>query len=79
MAHSWQDLDSKVRTLESKIDFLMKSISVQQVGKVVDPISGKPSVRQMNLLDVWREVTTSGGLIETEKPIPLIPREEAIS
>lgn len=66
MAHSWQDVDSRVRTLESKLDFLMRSVQVQKVSPIADPITNRPQVRQMNLLDVWREVTISGGLAEVE-------------
>lgn len=63
MPHSWQDVDNRVRTLESKLDFLMRSVSVQQVGQTVG-LDGRPAVRQMNLLEVWREVTNAGGLVD---------------
>lgn len=80
MPHSWQDVDSRVRTLESKVDFLMKSVQVQKVSPIADPVTGRPQVRQMNLLDVWREVTTGGGLVgglavQSPEAIPQVGEE----
>ena len=62
--HSYQDLDVRVSGLESKIDFMMKSVRTKAIkpgkGLLVGP-DGRPTVApediiDLSLLDVYNEL-----------------------
>ena len=54
---SYQDVESRVRTLESKVDFVMQQFKIKRVEGLIDQ-----KVVEKSLLDLWREVQV--GLIE---------------
>lgn len=61
MGYSYQDIESRLRSVESKIDFVMQNFRVtKQTPTQLTSPDGRPVVvqKQMTLLDVWREVQT---------------------
>lgn len=62
---SYQDIEQRLRTVESKLDFIMKQFKVtkQELSATVDA-SGRPAVKTttMDLLQVYHE--TRNGSVE---------------
>lgn len=52
---SYQDVESRLRSVEDKIDFTMKAFAVQRKTKTLPE-----RVEVVTLLDVFREVTSEG-------------------
>lgn len=58
---SYQDLDTKVQTLERKLDFMMKLATVTKREESV-LMPGEYVTKQMTLLDLYREISNAGEL-----------------
>lgn len=56
---SIQDIDSRVRVIEDKVDFMMKSFSFQQKSAVAGP-NGQEIVAIKTLLDLYHDLKASG-------------------
>lgn len=61
MSTSYQDIDSRLRTVEDKMKLIMQVASVtKKVPSTVMP--GEYITEQMSLEDLYREIQTRGGL-----------------
>jgi len=70
MGYSYQDIESRLRAVEDKLDFVMKTFSVtRQERSIIDP--RQVLTTSMTLLDVYREVKSAGALV-----IPFEKKEE---
>lgn len=59
MGYSYQDIETRLRTVEEKIDFTMKAFAVQRVER--SPIVGsKRTVTTRSLLDLYRDMKGAG-------------------
>jgi hypothetical protein len=59
---STQDLESRLGVVERKLDFVMKLAQVtKRTPSIISP--GDFLMEQISLLDLYREVSTSGGEI----------------
>lgn len=62
MGISYQDIESRLRTVEDKIDFVMKTFSVTRAEQSI-LVPGQVIQTTMTLLDVYREMKTQGAMI----------------
>lgn len=61
MSTSVQDIDSRVGVLERKIDFLFKLMTfTKKTPSILNP--GEFIIEQVNMEEVYREASTSGGV-----------------
>ena len=71
---SYQDIDTRLKVIEDKVDFLLRSFTVtRQERSVLDP--SKVIVQTQTLADVYREIKTTG-LVVT--PFGAVPASEKV-
>jgi protein involved in sex pheromone biosynthesis len=62
MSTSYQDIDSRLRTVEDKLKLVMRVASVtKKAPSTIMP--GEFITEQMSLEDLYREIQTSGGIV----------------
>lgn len=70
--YSYQDLDSRLRTVEDKLDFMMKlgSVTKRSPGHTLGP-NGEPTfiIEKKSMLDLYHELQAKGQTLEPVKEV----------